>query len=182
MPNQPSPREETIIDLLRLYRDFQGVSKSGDRIGGGSNEQDGHLLYMDGGGSLELPGGIKVTWEGSGCDKLDGCLVELREFAPKHWRCVTERYLRCEVRKVRVKLARTRSGKTELPKPPAHMHYLGLPVRPSDSWLASEAEIVVESWPAWVRRHRVELGIKFLAARFPWDEHRWADLTHATAA
>lgn len=167
LPQQASVRDQAIIDLLRLYRDLEGVSSSG--IGGDTGSPD-RLLYMGGG-----------QWDKSGCDDLDEALKTLRVERPSQWWHVTERYLRCEVRPRRVKAQRTNSGKLRMPSLGPHTEALGAGTRPTDAWTTTEILVVVEVWRPEVRLEKTRRGIAFLTARFPWDKHRWRDLQHAVA-
>jgi hypothetical protein len=157
-----SVRDQAIIDLLRLYRDLEGVSTSGNRGGG----RDSRALYSE-----------DSEWDRSGCDALDSLLGDLRVERPVQWWHVTERYLRCEVRPQRIKTARGR-----LPSPGAHREFLGHGVRPPDLLSGGEVLVVVETWQPTVRLEKVRRGIRFLVVGFPWNDFRWRDLRQEMTA
>jgi hypothetical protein len=167
-----SPREQTIIDLLRVYRDLEGIGRTGDGAGGSISDQARDKpLYMEGG-----------DWEASGCDALDDLLRQMRSERPVQQWHLLERYVRCEVRPRRVKLERAPGGKLRLPKPGAQTDYLGGGVRLTEATSAGEQIVVVETWKPQVDLGKVRKGVTFIASNFPWDKFRWSDLTQAAAA
>lgn len=158
--SQFTERENTIVTLLRRYRDLEGVSKSGT---GGAGKGDRVLYDPDG-----------SEWETSGCDALDDLLTRLRGERPVQWWHVTERYLRCDIRSRRVKAPKGRVGKLG-----PYCEALGHGVRPPDMLKGGEVLVVVEEWVPQVRLEKVRHGVTYLSKRFPWQRYRWRDLMEA---
>jgi hypothetical protein len=156
LPQERSIRDQAIVDLLRKYRDLVGVSKSGVAETGRVSDSESRALYTPGG-----------EWDKSGCDALDALLTRLREERPSQWWHVTERYLRCEVRVVRVK---SRKGQIQKLGPYREVLRKGAGTRPPDLLNSGDVLVVVEVWSPKVRLERARRGVTSLAVNFPWND------------
>ena len=163
---QLTEKQFAIVDLLRHMRDLEGISASGQ---GGGDRRDARALYSD-----------DSEWDRSGCDALDTLLAQLRVVRPVQWWHLTERYLRCDVRPVKVK-----TSKGRVPPLGPQREALGTGIRPADradELGGGQMLVVVEHWSAKVRLEKVRRALEWTAARYPWNDYRWKDLRQEKVA
>lgn len=136
-------RVAVITEMLRRYAEASETMNKGDR-------GDGTAVT-----------GMPRTWNRS-YRNLERLLKQMREERKKQWWHLTERYLRCQERKVEVRVQKTIKGPV-LRLPPHSELGAGAP-----EIKGSTATVKLIVWTPAVRKHVVDLGLLWLAREEHW--------------
>lgn len=155
-------RKETIVELLRRFREAEcTLVKSGEGSGGNTPQ-------------------MPLSWNAS-YRELERCLHVLSEERPKQTRMLLARYV--DAVQSRKRLPGRRNGRGELLfSPGPHREVRASAKLPDADRGFNEWDVVVLSWPAWVRMPLVNAALDRLVEVFEGEPYLPSEMVELEAA
>lgn len=149
-------KRDLIVLALERRDEFTAPGSTGDLHGG----ERLPILPHDKGCLLHREGTRCSCWRRT-FDELDRCLRLLRELRPGQYAHLNARYLQAVTVHRRVWF---RHGRWQGLGPSEQV--LGYDMRGRGTPASREYEVLVQVWPGWVRRRKVEGGLEWLVETF----------------
>lgn len=141
-------KRDTLVEMLRRYRDAQ-ETLTGSYVSTG----DGAVPLMP------------PTWTAS-MRELERCLQVLSGERPKQARQLLARYVDPAISRRRLRGKRAKDGQVTFAELPKHSEVRAYQKLPDVDRAANEWDVILASWPTWVRASLVEAALQRLEALF----------------